>query len=163
MYYISCLDCLSRYRSYMIALLVVVFSRTWTCWSRSTSNFYALIGQNLTGFKQKIYAESGSLFTVTAEADRVLCQLVMFLTVLFLLDVRNEIQLLSRVFCHSWLVCLLGLWLRNTSPVKVGNPISDGIDSFSFFTLLDWKVWSDVASRSCLSNYCICVCFFSYI
>ena len=139
MYYISCLDCLSRYRSYMIALLVVVFSRTWTCWSRSTSNFYALIGQNLTGFKQKIYAESGSLFTVTAEADRVLCQLVMFLTVLFLLDVRNEIQLLSRVFCHSWLVCLLGLWLRNTSPVKVGipSPISDGIDSFLFFTSLD--------------------------
>ena len=79
---------------------------------------------------------------------------------LFLLDVRNEIRLLSRVFCYSWLVCLLGFWLRNTSPVKVGNPISDGIDSFSFFTLLDWKVWSDVASRSCLSNYCICVCFF---
>ena len=71
---------------------------------------------------------------------------------LFLLDVRNEIQLLSRVFCYSWLVCLLGFWLRNTSPVKVGNPISDSIDSFSFFTLLDWKVWSNVASRSCLSN-----------
>ena len=82
---------------------------------------------------------------------------------LFLLDVRNEIQLQSRVFCYSWLVCLLGFWLRNTSPVKVGNPISDGIDSFSFFTLLDWKVWSDVASRSYLSNYCICVCFFIYL
>ena len=79
---------------------------------------------------------------------------------LFLPDVRNEIQLLSRVFCYSWLVCPLGFWLRNTSPVKDGNPISGGIDSFSFFTLLDWKVWSDVASRSCLSNYCICVCFF---
>ena len=26
---------------------------------------------------------------------------------------RNEIQLLSRVFCYSWLVCLLGFWLRN--------------------------------------------------
>ena len=34
---------------------------------------------------------------------------------LFLLDVQNEIQLLSRVFCYSWLVCLLGFWLRNTS------------------------------------------------
>ena len=76
---------------------------------------------------------------MTAEADRLLCQLVMFLTTvnyLFLLDVRNEIQLLSRVFCYSWLVCLLGFWLRNTSLVKVGNPISDGIDSFSFFALL---------------------------
>ena len=43
------------------------------------------------------------------------------------LDVPNEIQLLSGVFCYSWLVCLLGFWLRNTSLVKVGNPISDGI------------------------------------
>ena len=34
---------------------------------------------------------------------------------LFPLDVQNEIRLLSGVFCHSWLVCLLGFWLRNTS------------------------------------------------
>ena len=34
---------------------------------------------------------------------------------LFLLDVQ-EIQLLSRVFCYSWLVCFVGFWLRNTSP-----------------------------------------------
>ena len=55
-----------------------------TRWSRSTSNFYALIGQNLTGeFMRKIYAASWILFTLTAEADRVLCQLVMFLTVFF--------------------------------------------------------------------------------
>ena len=43
------------------------------------------------------------------------------------LNVQNEIQLLSRVFCYLWLVCLLGFWLRNTSLVKVGNLISDGI------------------------------------
>ena len=50
-----------------------------TCWSRPTSNFYALIGQNLTGeFMRKIYAASWKLFTLTAEADRVLSQLVMF-------------------------------------------------------------------------------------
>ena len=66
------------------------------------------------------------LFTLTAEADRVLCQLVTFLTI-FPLDVQNEIRLLSGVFCYSWIVCLLGFWLRNTSLVKVGNPISDGI------------------------------------
>ena len=43
-----------------------------TRWSRSTSNFYALIGQNLTGeFKRKIYAASWVLFTFTAAADRV--------------------------------------------------------------------------------------------
>ena len=46
---------------------------------------------------------------------------------LFPLDVQNEIQLLSRVFCYSWLVCLLGFWLRNASLVKVDNPISGGI------------------------------------
>ena len=40
-------------------------------------NFYALIGQNLTGeFMHKIYAASWILSTLTAEADRVLCQLV---------------------------------------------------------------------------------------
>ena len=53
-------------------------------WSRSTSNVYALIGQNVTGeFMRKIYAASWNLFTLTAEAERVLCQLVMFLTVFF--------------------------------------------------------------------------------
>ena len=80
-------------------------------WSHSTSNFYALIGQNLTGeFMRKIYAASLILFTLTAEADRVLCQLVMFLTFFFPLGVQNEIQLLSGVFGYSWLICLLGFW-----------------------------------------------------
>ena len=51
-----------------------------TCCSRSTSNFYAVIGQNLTGeFMQKIYTASWNLFTLTAEAYRVFCQFVMFL------------------------------------------------------------------------------------
>ena len=69
------------------------FSTIVTRWSRFTSNFYALIGQNSTGESmRKIYAASWNLFTLTAESDRVSCQLVMFLTV-FLLDVQNEIQL----------------------------------------------------------------------
>ena len=58
-----------------------------------------------------------------------------YLNCLVPLDVQNEIQLLSGVLCYSWLVCLLGFWLRNTSLVKVGNPISDGI--VFVFTLLD--------------------------
>ena len=102
----------------------------WLCspWSRFTSNFYALIGQNMTGeFTRKIYATSWILFTLTAEADRVLCQPCDVFNCLFPLDVQNKIQLLSGVFCYSWLVCLLGFWLRNTPLVKVGNPISDGI------------------------------------
>ena len=53
-------------------------------------------------------------FLLIAEADRVLCHLVMF-NCLFLLDVQNEIQLLSRFFCYSWLVCLLGFWLINVT------------------------------------------------
>ena len=53
-------------------------------WSRSTSDFCILIGQNLTGeFMPKIYAASWKLFTLTAEADRVLCKLVTLLTVFF--------------------------------------------------------------------------------
>ena len=53
---------------------------------------------------------------MTAEADRVLCQLVMFFfNCLFPPNVQSEIQLLSRVFCYSLVVCLLGFWLRNTS------------------------------------------------
>ena len=64
--------------------LLLTFLTMVTRWSRSTSNFYALIGQNLTGeFMRKIYAASWNLSSLTAEADRVLCQLVMFLTVFF--------------------------------------------------------------------------------
>ena len=54
------------------------------------------------------------------------------LNCLFPLNLQHEIQLLSRVFCYSWLVCLLGFWQVG---VKVGNPISDGI--VFVFTLLD--------------------------
>ena len=66
-------------RQLLLTLLTMV-----TRWSRSTSIFYALIGQNLTGeLMRKIYAASWILFTLTAGADRVLCQLVMFLTFFF--------------------------------------------------------------------------------
>ena len=43
--------------------ILLTFSTTVTRWSRSTSNFYALIDQNLTSeFMQKISAASGNLF-----------------------------------------------------------------------------------------------------
>ena len=98
---------------------------------------------------------------------------------LFPLDVQTEIQLLSGVFCYSWLDCLLGFWLRNTSLVKVGNLISSlfWMAPFSFLTLLDaqegwkvWKVWTDAgltwylsgaaSPMVSLSNYCIWCLFF---
>ena len=49
--------------------LLLTFLTKVTRWSCSTSNFYALIGQNFTGeFMRKIYAASWNLFTLTAEA-----------------------------------------------------------------------------------------------
>ena len=43
----------------------------------------------------------------------------------FLLGVQNEIQLLSRLFCNSWL-CLLRFMLTNAPVVKViGNQITE--------------------------------------
>ena len=64
--------------------LLLTFLTKVTRWSPSTSNFYAVISQNLTGeFIRKIYAASWNLFTLTAEANTVSCQLVVFLTVFF--------------------------------------------------------------------------------
>ena len=57
------------------------------------------------------------------------------------LDVQNEIQVLSRVFCYSWLVCLVVFWLRDASLVKVENPISGAI---VFVFHLGWCVLSRV-------------------
>ena len=120
-----------------------------------TSNFYALTGE----FMRKIYAASWNLFNLTAEAGRVLCQLVMLLTVFFPLHVQREIQLLSTIFCYSWLACLLGFWLRNVSLFKVGNLISDGI-VFVFHLALCVRGYESlkrlwpylIAFRSCISN-----------
>ena len=64
-------SCYRQERKLLLTFLTMV-----TRLSRSTFNFYALIGQNLAGeFMRKIYAASWILFTLTAEADRVLCQL----------------------------------------------------------------------------------------
>ena len=124
-------------------------------------NFPALIGRNLTGeFMRKIYATSWNLFTLTAETGGVFCQLGMFLNVFFhWIYTLNERQLLSRAFFYSWLVFLLGFWLRN---VPLGNPISDGI---VFVFHLAWCVrgfkslkrfWPYlIAFRSCVSIACV--------
>ena len=99
-----------------------------TRWSRSTSNFDVLVGQNLTGeFMPKIYAASGNLLTDSCSWQSFVSSCDV-LNCLFLLGVQNEIQLLSRLFCNSWLVCLLRFMMTNAPVVNViGNPISDGI------------------------------------
>ena len=108
--------------------LLLFFLTMVTRWSRSTSNFYALIGQNLTGeFMRKIYAASWILFTLTAEADRVLCQLVMFLTVFFhwMYKMKYSCYQESSVI-HGWFVYWVFGWEMRRL-LKLGNPISDGI------------------------------------
>ena len=76
--------------------------------------------ENLCSIFNLVYFDSWSWQSFVSTCDVFNC--------LFLLDVQNEIQLLSRFFCNSWLVCLLRFWLRNAPPVKViENPISDGI------------------------------------
>ena len=68
--------------------LLLIFLIMVTRWSRSSSKFYALIDQNLTGLLMwKFYAASWNLLTLIAEADRVLCQHWCF-NCLFPLDVH---------------------------------------------------------------------------
>ena len=118
-------------RQLLLTLLTMV-----TRWSRSTSNFYALIGQNLTGeFMRKIYAASWILFTLTAEADRVLCQLVMFLTVFFLWMYKMKYSCYQESsVIHGWFVFWVFGWeMRRLSKLEIRFRVA----SFSFFTLLD--------------------------
>ena len=141
-------------RQLLLTLLTII-----TLWSRSSPNVYAVFDQNLTGeFMRKIYAASWILFTLTAEADRFLCQLVMFFTVfLHWIYKWNSATIRSLLLFSDSL--FVGFWLRNASLVKVGNPISVGI---VFVFHLAWRVrglqslkryWPcSIPFRSCVSN-----------
>ena len=81
-----------------------------TRWSRSTSNFYVLIGQNLIGeFMRKSYAASGNLLT-DSWSWQCFMSSCNVLNCLFPLAVQNEIQLLSRLLCNSWFVYCAFCW-----------------------------------------------------
>ena len=88
--------------------------------------------ENLCSILKVVYFDSWSWQSFVSTCDVFNC--------LFPLDVQNEIQLLSRVFCYSWLVCLLnfGWEMRRLSKLEIRFRMT----SFSFFTLLDagWKV-----------------------
>ena len=120
----------TRLFSQLLTFLTMV-----TRWSRSSSNVYTLIGQNLIGeFIRKIYASSWNLFTLTAEADRVLCQRVLFLTVFFhwMYKLKFSSCQESSVI-HGWFVDWVFGWvIRRLSKSEIRFRIS----SFSFFTLL---------------------------
>ena len=66
--------------------------------------------ENLCSILNLVYFDSWSWQSFVSTCDVFNC--------LFPLNVQSEIQLLSRVFWYSWLVCLLGFSLRNTSLVK---------------------------------------------
>ena len=139
-------------------LLLTFFSMVMR-WSSSTSKFYALIGQNLTGeFMRKIYAASWILLTLTAEADRVLCQLVMFLTVFSTECTKwNSAAIKSVLLFMASL--FIGFLVEKYDACKVGNLISDSI---VFVFHLAWcerglkslkRFWPYlIASRRCIWN-----------
>ena len=83
--------------------------------------------ENLCSILNLVYFDSWSWQSFVSTCDVFNC--------LFPLDVQNEIQLLSRVFCYSWLVCLLGFgWeIRRLSKSEIRFRMA----SFLFFTLLD--------------------------
>ena len=104
----------------------ITFIAMATRWSRSMSNFNALIGQNLIKgeLMRKIYAASGNLFTDSWSWWNFVPSSADVFNRFFPVEVKNEIQLLSRFLCYSWLFCLLGFWSRNAPLVKfIGNPI----------------------------------------
>ena len=83
---------------------------TATRWSRSTSNFYALIGQKLIGEFKLVYFDSWRWHSFVSSCDVFNC--------LFLLDVPNETELLTRLFCviHGWFVyCAFGFEMHSLS------------------------------------------------
>ena len=65
--------------------------------------------------------------TYAAEADRVLCQLVMFLTVFFLWMYQKKAAAIKSRLLFMASLFIVFFWLRDASLVKVGNPISDGM------------------------------------
>ena len=83
--------------------------------------------ENLCSILNLVYFDSWSWQSFVSTCDVFNC--------LFPLDVQNEIQLLSRVFCYSWPVCLSGFcWeIRRLSKSEIRFRMA----SFSFFTLVE--------------------------
>ena len=95
------------YHGHALVTLYVQF--LYSDWSKFHRWVHA---ENLCSILKVVYFDSKSWQSFVPTCDVFSC--------LFPPDVQNEIQLLSRVFCYPWLVCLLGFWLRNASLVKIG-------------------------------------------
>ena len=100
-----------------------------TRWSCSTSNFYALIGQNLTGeFMRKIYVASGNLFSDRWSWQSFVSPYCHVFNCVFPLDVQNEYSCYQdSSVIHGWFVYWVYDWEMRRFRMA----------TFSFFTLLD--------------------------
>ena len=94
------------YHGHALVTLYVQF--LYSDWSKFDRWVHA---EKLCSILKVVYFDSWSWQSFVPTCDVFNC--------LFPLDVQNEMQLLSRVFCYSWLVCLLAFWLRNASLVKI--------------------------------------------
>ena len=101
------------YNGHALVTLYVQF--LYSDWSKFDRWVHA---ENSYSILEVVYFDSWSWQSFVSTCDVFNC--------LFPLDVQNEIQLLTRVFCYPWLVCLLGFWLRKALR-RLSNPISDGI------------------------------------
>ena len=154
---------------------------TVTRWSRSTSNFYVLIGQNLTGeFMRKTFAASGNLLTDSWSWESFVssCDVI---NCLFLLGVQNEIQLLWRLFCKFVAVLFIALFVDKCTACQSHWKSDFGWHRFqkwAYSLALAWGVrrlkslkrfwntwWpSEAASRLVsLSHYCFWCFFFGFL
>ena len=86
------------------ALVTLYVQFLYSDWSKFDRWVHA---ENLCSILNLVYFDSWSWQSFVSSCDVFNCR--------FPLNVQSEIQLLSSVFCYSWLVCLFGLWLRNTS------------------------------------------------
>ena len=105
---------------------LVTFCVQFLCFARSKLDMW-VHAENLCSILKLVYFDSWSWQSFVSTCD-------VFKS--FPLDVQNEIQLLSRVFCYSWIVCLLVLFgceMRRLSKSEIRFRTA----SFSFFTWLD--------------------------
>ena len=84
--------------------------------------------ENLCSILKLVYCDSWSWQSFVSTWD--------VFNFLFPLDVQNEIQLLSGVFCYLLLVCLLGYWLRNAPHDKKKSGIIVFKNKLLFVSLL---------------------------
>ena len=90
------------YSGHALATLYVQF--LCSDWSKFDRWVHA---ENVCSILKLVYFDNWSWQSFVSTCDAFNC--------LFPLDVQNEVKVLSRVFCYSWLVCLLLFWFRDAS------------------------------------------------